>query len=156
MHIGLCRVHEALDKEAASGSGYREPRRVGQVLPGRRPEQALPGAGGGFGGFNLKDYFPGLARSLGFLSRRFLRNRAHETHKRWDELLETILSDHERRDSMMHHHDGGDFIDVSLLSVQKEYGMTRDHVKAILVVSTVVYPTDRIDPLIYIRPELHI
>ncbi|CAD6246603.1 unnamed protein product [Miscanthus lutarioriparius] len=84
------------------------------------------------GGFNLEYYFPGLARSLGFLSRRFLRNRAHETHKRWDELLETILSDHERRDSMMLHHDGGDFIDV-LLSVQKEYGMTRDHVKAILV-----------------------
>jgi hypothetical protein len=88
-----------------------------------------------FGGFNLEDYFPGLARSLGFLSRRFLRNRAYETHKRWDELLETILSDHERRDSM-HRHDGGDFTDV-LLSVQKEYGMTRDHVKAILVVSTV-------------------
>ncbi|CAD6246296.1 unnamed protein product [Miscanthus lutarioriparius] len=84
-----------------------------------------------FGGFNLKDYFPGLARSLGFLSRRFLRNRAHETHKRWDELLETILSDHERRDSM-HRHDGGDFTDV-LLSVQKEYGMTRNHVKAILM-----------------------
>jgi hypothetical protein len=31
-----------------------------------------------FGGFNLEDYFPRLARSLGFLSRRFLRNRAHE------------------------------------------------------------------------------
>ena len=86
-----------------------------------------------FGGFNLDDYFPGLARSLDFLSRGFLRNRAHEMHKRWDELLETILSDHERRDSM-HRHDGGDFIDV-LLSVQKEYGITRDHVKAILIVS---------------------
>jgi hypothetical protein len=86
-----------------------------------------------FGGFNLEDYFPGLARSLGFLSRRFLHNRVHETHKRWDELLETILSDHERRDSM-YRHDGGDFTDV-LLSVQKEYGMTRNNVKAILMVS---------------------
>ncbi|EES13188.1 hypothetical protein BDA96_07G003400 [Sorghum bicolor] len=92
-----------------------------------------------FGGFNLEDYFPGLARSLGFLSRRFLHNRAQETHKRWDELLETILSDHERRNSSLHRHrhddhdDGeGDFTDV-LLSVQKGYGMTRDHVKAILV-----------------------
>jgi hypothetical protein len=106
-----------------------------------------------FGGFNLEYYFPGLARSLGFLSRRFLRNRAHETHKRWDELLETILSDHERRDSM-HRHGGGDFTDV-LLSVQKEYGMTRDHVKAILVVSTVVdvvyvYPTESILSFIYV------
>jgi hypothetical protein len=88
------------------------------------------------GGFNLEYYFPWLARSLGFLSRRFLRKRAQETHKRWDELLETILSDHERKDSAVHRHDDGrgDFTDV-LLSVQKEYGMTRDHVKAILLVS---------------------
>jgi len=87
-----------------------------------------------FGGFNLEDYFPVLARSLGFLSRRFLLNRAQETHKRWDELLETILSDHERRNSSLRRHDGGDFTDL-LLSVQKEYGMTRNHVKAILMVS---------------------
>jgi hypothetical protein len=90
-----------------------------------------------FGGFNLEDYFPGLARSLDFLSRGFLCKRAHEMHKRWDELLETILSDHERGDSSMHRHEhdgGGDFTDV-LLSVHKEYGMTRDHVKAILIVS---------------------
>jgi len=85
-----------------------------------------------FGGFNLEDYFPVLARSLGFLSRRFLLNRAQETHKRWDELLETILSDHERRNSSLRRHDGGDFTDL-LLSVQKEYGMTRNHVKAILM-----------------------
>lgn len=84
-----------------------------------------------FGGFNLEDYFPGLARSLGFLSRKLLHNRAQETHKRWDELLENILSDHERRNSM-HRQDGGDFTDVLLL-VQKEYGLTRDHVKAILM-----------------------
>jgi len=95
--------------------------------------ELLEGISAFFGGFNLEDYFPALARSLGFFSRRFLRNRAHETSKRWDELLETILSDHERRDSM-HRHDGGDFTDV-LLSVQKEYGMTRNHVKAILMVS---------------------
>jgi hypothetical protein len=36
-----------------------------------------------FGGFNL-EYFPGQARSLGFLSRRFLHNRVHETHNRWE------------------------------------------------------------------------
>ena len=33
-----------------------------------------------FGGFNLEDYFPGLARSLDFLSRGFLCKRAHEMH----------------------------------------------------------------------------
>jgi hypothetical protein len=54
----------------------------------------------------------------------------------------------------MHRHGGGDFTDV-LLSVQKEYGMTRDHVKAILVVSTVVdvvyvYPTESILSFIYV------
>ena len=87
------------------------------------------------GGFNLEDYFPGLANSLGFLTRWFLRNRpVHQAHKRWDELLEKIISDHERRKSIMHGHDQeSDFTDV-LLSVQQEYGITRDHIKAILMV----------------------
>jgi len=86
------------------------------------------------GGFNLEDYFPGLANSLGFLTRWFLRNRpVHQAHKRWDELLEKIISDHERRKSIMHGHDQeSDFTDV-LLSVQQEYGITRDHIKAILM-----------------------
>ncbi|RLN03633.1 indole-2-monooxygenase-like [Panicum miliaceum] len=78
-----------------------------------------------FGGFNLEDYFPSLANSLGFLTRWFLRNRVHEAHKRWDELLEKIISDHETRKS-------SDFTGV-LLSVQQEYGITRDHIKAILI-----------------------
>jgi len=86
------------------------------------------------GGFNLEDYFPSLANSLGFLTRWFLRNRpVHQAHKRWDELLEKIISDHERRKSIMHGHDQeSDFTDV-LLSVQQEYGITRDHIKAILM-----------------------
>lgn len=87
-----------------------------------------------FAGFNMEDYFPGLACSLHFLSKNFLHNKAHKTHKRWDELLETIRSDHERRDSIHRHDDGGDFTDV-LHSIQKENGMIRDHVKAILLVS---------------------
>jgi len=96
------------------------------------------------GGFNLEDYFPSLANSLGFLTRWFLRNRpVHQAHKRWDELLEKIISDHERRKSIMHGHDQeSDFTDV-LLSVQQEYGITRDHIKAILIVS------DQLAPNIY-------
>jgi len=87
------------------------------------------------GGFNLEDYFPSLANSLGFLTRWFLRNRVQETHERWDELLEKIISDHDRRKSMHGDHDQeSDFTDV-LLSVQQEYGITRDHIKAILMVS---------------------
>ncbi|KAG2580972.1 hypothetical protein PVAP13_6KG009852 [Panicum virgatum] len=84
------------------------------------------------GGFDLENYFPSLANSLGFLTRWFLRNRVHETHKRWDELLEKIIRDHERRKSMQGHDQESDFTDV-LLSVQQEYGITRDHMKAILI-----------------------
>jgi cytochrome P450 len=94
-----------------------------------------------FGGFNLEEFFPGLARSLGFLSRWFPRHRqAQQAHKRWDELLETIISDHETKNSTMPSLRGqemSDFTDV-LLSVQQEYGITRDHIKAILMVSVVV------------------
>ncbi|OEL21321.1 indolin-2-one monooxygenase [Dichanthelium oligosanthes] len=89
------------------------------------------------GGFNLEDYFPGLVNSLGFLTSRFLSKRVDEAQKRWDELLEKIISDHEGR-NIMHLHGGGaeqegsDFIHL-LLSVQQEYGITSDHIKAILM-----------------------
>ncbi|WVZ51553.1 hypothetical protein U9M48_002688 [Paspalum notatum var. saurae] len=90
-------------------------------------------------GFNVENYFPWLANLLGgwFLSNK----KARETHRRWDELLEEIISDHERRRSRTSEHAGSDeqeggssedFIDV-MLSVQEEYGITRDHIKAILM-----------------------
>jgi cytochrome P450 len=93
-------------------------------------------------GFNLEEYFPGLANVFGSLTSWFARSKAEEAHKRWDELLETIIRDHERRRNSEHGHVAGttveqeesDFVDV-LLSVQKEYGITRDHVKAILMVT---------------------
>ncbi|CAO2210539.1 unnamed protein product [Urochloa humidicola] len=91
-------------------------------------------------GFNLEEYFPGLAHALGSLTRWVASNKAVEAHKRWDQLLETIIKDHEiRRQSSEHGHVVGgveqeesDFVDV-LLSVQSEYGITRDHIKAILM-----------------------
>ncbi|KAL6857082.1 hypothetical protein ACP4OV_018464 [Aristida adscensionis] len=89
-----------------------------------------------FGGFNLEEYFPGLAKSLSIFT-RFMSNKVYKTHTRWDDLLEKIIGDHERQSSK-HGHSGdaeegdSDFIDV-LLSVQEEYGITRDHVKAILM-----------------------
>ncbi|CAO2169890.1 unnamed protein product [Urochloa humidicola] len=93
-----------------------------------------------FGGFSLEEYFPGLANSLGFLIRWFPRNRqarARHTHKRWDDLLEAIIRDHETRNSPTHRRNDqaaaeSDFTDV-LLSVQHDYGITRDHIKAILM-----------------------
>ncbi|KAM0892186.1 hypothetical protein ACQ4PT_025953 [Festuca glaucescens] len=84
------------------------------------------------GGFNLEDYFPSLA-----ILNRFVSNKAEQAHRRWDELLDTIISDHEK--NSMHQDNGTDeqeetdFIDV-LLSVQQEFrGITRDHIKAILM-----------------------
>ncbi|CAL5009214.1 unnamed protein product [Urochloa decumbens] len=94
-----------------------------------------------FGGFSLEEYFPGVVAnsSLGSLTRWFPRNRqARHTHKRWDDLLETIIRDHETRNSSIMHPRNvdqaaeSDFTDV-LLSVQQDYGITRDHIKAILV-----------------------
>ena len=55
-------------------------------------------------------------------------------------MLEKILSDHERTKGR--HDQESDFTDV-LLSVQQEYGITRDHIKAILIVS------DQLAPNIY-------
>ena len=96
-------------------------------------------------GFNLEEYFPWLSNALGPITGWigwFASNKADESRRRWDGLLETIITDHEgRRRSSEHERVGGgvdpeesDFIDV-LLSVQKEYGITRDHIKAILMVT---------------------
>nr|CAB3480548.1 unnamed protein product [Digitaria exilis] len=92
-------------------------------------------------GFNLEEYYPGLANALSSLVPSwFASSEVAKAHKRWDELLETIIKDHEGRRSRSDVGDVGDdagqeesdFIDV-LLSVQKEYGITRDHIKAILI-----------------------
>ncbi|RCV38316.1 hypothetical protein SETIT_8G132600v2 [Setaria italica] len=94
-------------------------------------------------GFNVEDYFPGLANSVGSLFTRFTSNRVKQTHEKWDKLLEEIIRDHERRRKSSDHGRGAggggveqeesdDFTDV-MLSVQHEYGITRDHIKAILM-----------------------
>ncbi|TVU43848.1 hypothetical protein EJB05_10346, partial [Eragrostis curvula] len=85
-----------------------------------------------FGGFSLEDYFPGLANSLGIFTTLFIqRNKVQEVRKKWDDLLEKIIIDHETPNSN-NEKEETDFIDV-LLSVQQEYGITRDHIKAILM-----------------------
>lgn len=56
-------------------------------------------------GFNLENYFPGLAKSLGvFVSNR----KVQQAHKRWDDLLEEIISDHERRRTSKNEHGESD------------------------------------------------
>jgi hypothetical protein len=86
------------------------------------------------GGFNLEDCFPRLAKVVHVFN-RFASKKAEASHRRWDELLETIISDHENSMNQENGTDEQDFIDV-LLSVQQEFhGITRDHIKAILMVS---------------------
>ncbi|KAL6857097.1 hypothetical protein ACP4OV_018479 [Aristida adscensionis] len=86
------------------------------------------------GGFNLEDYFPRLA-GIGVVS-ELICARAKKVRRRWDQLLDKLIDDHAAK-AVRRGGDGGedeekDFIDV-LLSRQEEYGLTRDHMKAILV-----------------------
>ncbi|XP_062193079.1 indole-2-monooxygenase-like [Phragmites australis] len=85
------------------------------------------------GGFNLEDYFPRLAR-LELLS-KVICAKAKKIGKRWDQLLDKLIDDHVRRVVRREddaEQEDSDFIDV-LLSLQEEYGLTRDHMKAILI-----------------------
>ena len=68
------------------------------------------------GGFNLDEYFPSLAA---------------KHRKRWDDLLDGLIDKHASKTVDGEHEE--DFIDV-LLSVQQEYSLTRDNIKAILMV----------------------
>ncbi|KAJ1295009.1 hypothetical protein BS78_01G190300 [Paspalum vaginatum] len=79
------------------------------------------------GGFNLEDYFPILVKLD--LFKRMLCAKALKVNERWNELLDKLIGDHERRLASQHGDEESDFIDV-LLSVQEEYNLTRDHIKA--------------------------
>ncbi|CAN6204218.1 unnamed protein product [Urochloa humidicola] len=75
------------------------------------------------GGFNIDDYFPSLAR-LNLVSAKAVKH-----WKKWDELLDSLIDKH--TSNTVNDEQEQDFIDV-LLSVQQEYGLTRDNIKAIL------------------------
>ena len=88
-------------------------------------------------GFNVEEFFPFLAR-FGVLS-KVVRAKSERVRRRWDELLDSLIEDHERKyvavaasDSS---EDDDDFIHV-VLSVRQEYGLTSEQMKAILLVST--------------------
>jgi hypothetical protein len=90
------------------------------------------------GGFNLEDYFPVLVK-LDMVKRKVCA-RARRVNKMWDELLDTLIDDHARnkpssseRDADADGEEESDFIHV-LLSLQQEYNLTRDQIKAQLVV----------------------
>ncbi|KAL6659449.1 hypothetical protein ACP70R_003489 [Stipagrostis hirtigluma subsp. patula] len=83
------------------------------------------------GGFNLVDYFPIFARQD--IVRKILCYKAHKVNKIWDNLLNKLIDDHASKPELLRHGEESDFIDV-LLSIQHEYKLTRDHIKAQLVV----------------------
>jgi len=87
------------------------------------------------GGFHVEEFFPFLAR-FGVLS-RVVRAKSERLRRRWDELLDRLIDNHESKHEAMAaasdpKEEDDDFIHV-LLSVRQEYGLTREHTKAILL-----------------------
>ncbi|KAK3156656.1 hypothetical protein QOZ80_2AG0110110 [Eleusine coracana subsp. coracana] len=93
----------------------------------RRFRELLDATAALIGGFNAEDYFPWLLR-VG-VYRRVICAKAKKVRKRWDELLDKVIDAHEGKQV---HQQEPDFIEV-LLSHQHEYGLTRDHLKALLI-----------------------
>ncbi|CAN6234728.1 unnamed protein product [Urochloa humidicola] len=85
------------------------------------------------GGFNLENFYPGLAGAAGGVLMWPARRRAERLRGRWDEILDKLIDQRMREDDTIGD-DGqqeSDFIHV-LLSLQEEYGLTRDNIKGIL------------------------
>jgi len=87
------------------------------------------------GGFHVEEFFPFLAR-FGVLS-RVVRAKSERLRRRWDELLDRLIDNHESKHEAMAaasdpKEEDDDFIHV-LLSIRQEYGLTREHTKAILL-----------------------
>ena len=49
-----------------------------------------------FARFNLENYFPRLAK-VDLLTRFYMCNKGKEVNRRWDNVLETLLENHEKR-----------------------------------------------------------
>ncbi|CAD6266274.1 unnamed protein product [Miscanthus lutarioriparius] len=82
------------------------------------------------GGFNIEDYFPVLVKLD--IIKRMVCAKAQKVNKMWDDLLNTLIDDHANRPASERDGEESDFIDV-LLSLQQEYNLTRDLIKAQLV-----------------------
>ncbi|CAO2142793.1 unnamed protein product [Urochloa humidicola] len=83
------------------------------------------------GGFNVGEFFPSLGKLE--LFRKLASAKARRVRKRWDQLLDKLIEDHATRMARLEdEQEDKDFIYI-LLSLQQEYGLTRDHMKAILI-----------------------
>ncbi|CAN6234726.1 unnamed protein product [Urochloa humidicola] len=89
-------------------------------------------------GFNLENFYPGLAKAVGGVLVRPARQKAERVRDGWDRIFDKLIDEHasEKVRAPVHLEDEDgecDFIHV-LLSVQEEYGFTRDDgIKGILV-----------------------
>ncbi|CAL5032659.1 unnamed protein product [Urochloa decumbens] len=83
-------------------------------------------------GFNLENFYPGLARAAGGLLTWSVRRKAEKIRVQWDRFLDKLIDEHakEKADGCGSDQEC-DFIHV-LLSVQEEYDLSRDNIKAIL------------------------
>ncbi|XP_044964007.1 indole-2-monooxygenase-like [Hordeum vulgare subsp. vulgare] len=79
------------------------------------------------GGFNLVDYFPKLVQMD--IIKRMVCAKAQKVKNMWDNLLNNIIDEHANKSVPEHNNEDSDFTDV-LLSIQQEYKLTRDHIKA--------------------------
>jgi hypothetical protein len=84
--------------------------------------------------FNPDDYFPWMG-----LFSRSMRIRAGKLRKRWDEVLERLIADHEAAADNQLVQQEEDFIGA-ILAHQHDYGLTRDDLRALIVVSNTLLP----------------
>ncbi|KAF8676043.1 hypothetical protein HU200_047547 [Digitaria exilis] len=80
-------------------------------------------------GFNLDNLYPGLATAAGGVLVRSARTKAERVWERWDRMIDKQIDEHA---TVLHEDQDCDFIHM-LLSLQEEYGLTRDAIKAIVV-----------------------
>jgi hypothetical protein len=111
----------------------------------KRSEKLVADTSSLLGGFNVEELFPFLAR-VGVLS-KVVRIRSERLKKRWDELLDRLIDEHESKykppmaaaaaeaANDLNDEDDDNFIQI-LLSVRDEYDLTREQMKAILLVSS--------------------
>ncbi|CAL5032658.1 unnamed protein product [Urochloa decumbens] len=88
-------------------------------------------------GFNMENFYPGLATAAGGMLVRPVQRKAERVRDRWDRILDKLIDEHtsEKATAPVHFEDEDgerDFIHV-LLSVEEEYRLTREGIKGILI-----------------------